>query len=348
MRAPRRELRAGEPEIHPVRTDDGVELRLTRHRGGDRGPVLLTHGLGVSSGIFTTDTIDTNLLEHLYEGGWDVWLLDYRASIDLPVSRSSFTADDVALFDYPAAVKGVLERTGADSVQVVAHCFGATTFTMAMLAGLEHVRAAVCSQVSVDVAASRGSRVKSALRLGTVLQLLGAQRLTARTTGGRNLFARAWDAGLRLLPARADDRCGSAACRRISFMYSPLYEHAQLAPETHASLDELFGRANMRTMNHLSRIVRAGHVVAADGSERYLPHLDRLAIPLLFVHGALNRCFLPVSTERTLDRLSAANGAELYKRVVVPRYGHIDCIFGRDAARDVFPAISSHLAETAA
>ena len=77
-----------------------------RHRGGDRGPVVLTHGLGVSSLIFAIDTIATNLLEYLFEAGYDCWLLDYRSSIDLPSSGEPHTADDVARYDYPPRSPG--------------------------------------------------------------------------------------------------------------------------------------------------------------------------------------------------------------------------------------------------
>ena len=59
----RRPLRCGVGQAFPVTTEDGKQLRLTRYRGGDRGPVVLTHGLGVSSLIFSIDTIATNLLE---------------------------------------------------------------------------------------------------------------------------------------------------------------------------------------------------------------------------------------------------------------------------------------------
>ena len=37
------------------------------------------------------------------------------------------------------------------------------------------------------------------------------------------------------------------------------------------------------------------------------------------------------------------NGPKLYHRVVVPDYGDIDCIIGKNAARDVFPLILAHL-----
>ncbi|MGZ5890945.1 MAG: hypothetical protein ACXWJS_10170, partial [Hyphomicrobium sp.] len=62
---------------------------------------------------------------------------------------------------------------------------------------------------------------------------------------------------------------------------------------------------------------------------------------------AKNECFKPESTARTLARLSEANGKQLYERHVIPGYGHIDCIFGKNAAIDVFPHIVAHLDKTA-
>src|SRR5262245_30842793 len=88
----RRALRAPAPTQHQFKTSDGVELLLTRYHGGNKGPVMLIHGLGVSSLIFSIDTIDTNLLEYLVEKGYDVWLLDYRCSIRLQASYAQYTA----------------------------------------------------------------------------------------------------------------------------------------------------------------------------------------------------------------------------------------------------------------
>ena len=73
---------------------------------------------------------------------------------------------------------------------------------------------------------------------------------------------------------------------------------------------------------------------------------DRLAIPITFIHGEKNECFLPESTERSVRRLSEVNGAQFYRRQVIHGYGDIDCILGRDAARDVFPLIADHLEAT--
>ena len=76
---------------------------------------------------------------------------------------------------------------------------------------------------------------------------------------------------------------------------------------------------------------------------RSMPHLDRLKIPLTFLHGARNKLFLPEGSSHSLDVLSAANGPENYKRIEFPTYAHMDLFIGRDAAKDVFPLIANEL-----
>jgi cholesterol oxidase len=77
----------------------------------------------------------------------------------------------------------------------------------------------------------------------------------------------------------------------------------------------------------------------------YLNHLDRLAFPMTFLHGAENRLFFPEGTIKTVEALSAANGAHLYKHVLIPNYAHMDLFIGRNAARDVYPTILAALEE---
>jgi cholesterol oxidase len=342
----KRTLRVAAPELHVCTTSDGLQLRLTRYRG-KKGPVILSHGLGVSSAIFSLDTIDTNLLEYLFAEGYDVWLLDYRASIDLPASSTQFTADDVAQKDYPAAVEAVRRLTGAATVQMVVHCYGSTTFFMAMLAGLQGVRSAVCSQIATHIVAPAITRFKVGLHLPEVLDALGVDSLTAYVDRHADWKNRLFDVALKCYPVAQEERCTSPVCHRITFMYAPLYEHAQLNALTHETLHETFGIANMRAFEHLALMTKKGHLVTATGEDAYLPHLDRLAIPITFIHGERNACFLPASTEKTYELLRQKNGAGLYRRHVIPDYGHIDCIFGKNAVKDVYPFILQHLEDTA-
>lgn len=346
--APRkkRELRVDAPETHLFSTDDGVQLRLTRYRGGAKGPVMLAHGLGVSSLIFSIDTIGTNLLEYLFANGYDVWLLDYRASIALPSSTASQNADDVALMDYPAAVSYVREAAGVESVQVVAHCYGAITFSMAILGGLKGVRSAVLSQAGMHTVTPFLGRVKAGLYLPSMLENLGIESITAYAGSNPDWKDRLFSRALDILPGQGEEGCDNPICPRITFMYGHLYRHSRLNSETHGALDEMFGVAAIDAFEHVARIVRAGHVMTADGRDNYMPNLGRMAIPVAFIHGAENGCWLPESTERSYNALRAANGPQFYTRHVIPGYGHLDCIFGEDAAEDVYPLILRHLQET--
>ncbi|WP_206995488.1 alpha/beta fold hydrolase [Trinickia mobilis] len=343
----RRRLNAPAPDTHYFRTQDGKTLRLTRYRAGNKGPLLLIHGSGVSSAIFTTDMIDTNLLEHLCAGGYDVWLVDLRVSIALPSAAEPTTADAIAAYDIPAAVAKVCELSGAASIHVIAHCLGAVTLTMALLSGLTRVRSAVLSQVSAHLIPEPLARVKAGLHLPEMLDHLGITGLSALAEHARwpaNLL----DEALRLYPVEHGEGCRSAVCHRATFMYGQVYEHAQLNDVLHENLQELFGVHDMRLFEHLAAMVRAGHIVRADGEDVYLDDLSGLDLPITFIHGALNRCYLPESTLKTYDLLRSAYPDQRYEHVLIDGYGHIDCIFGRDAARHVYPSIARHLAAHAA
>ncbi|HEY2291481.1 MAG TPA: alpha/beta fold hydrolase [Thermoanaerobaculia bacterium] len=342
----KRPLRAGAPEIHYFRTSDGVDLRLTRYQGGTRGPVLLVHGAGVSSGIFSSDLPETNLLELLYANQYDVWLFDFRVSIDLPASQQQSNGDQIATIDHPEAVAEVRRLTGAETIQAVVHCYGANTFFMALLAGLQGVRSLVCSQIATNLITPLATEIKTGLHLPNLMDALGIKSLTAYVDSHADWKSRVYDEVLRLAPVPRDQHCDSPVCHRITFMYALLYQHEQLGQRIHDNLHELFGISNMATFEHLALMVRRKEVVDHDGNDVYMPHLDRLAIPMRFIHGAENRCYLPESTQQTLDLLSARNGAALYDRFVIPDYGHIDCIFGQHAARDTYPLILEHLEKT--
>lgn len=342
----RRPLRAPTPELHPFQSLDNVPLLLTRYHGGNKGPVLLVHGLGVSSRIFTADTIETNLVEYLVAHGYDAWLLDFRVSVDLAASSMESTADDVANFDYPAAVAKVVQKTGAATVQAIVHCYGATTFFMSMLAGLQSVRSIVCSQIANDVIAVPITQDKAAMHFPNLLEKMGFSSLTAYVSAHPDWKDRLFDEALKLYPIQWTEHCNSDVCHRITFLYSLLYEHAQLNETTHDALHEMFGVANIRALEHLALLVRTKHLVDSRGGEVYMGHLDRLRLPICFIHGAENQCYLPVSTELTYNSLCELHGRDLYSRHVIPGYGHIDCIYGKNAAQDVYPYILAHLEAT--
>jgi cholesterol oxidase len=281
--------------------------------------------------------------------GYDVWLFDFRVSTALEASKLRCDGDDVARFDHPAAVRKVLEVTGAPSLQAVVHCYGSNTFVMSMLAGhTTDVRSLVCSQVAMHLDTGPMAKMMAGLHVPGGLDALGVDSMTAYTARGSGWRSSLLDAALRLYPIEDDEECRSAVCHRITFLYGLLYEHEQFDGRIHDGLHELFGVVNIGSLDHLAEMVRAGHVVDADGNDVYVTdeNLLRMAQPTLLLSGAENRCYRTKSMTRTLEALSRVNGPSSCRLEVVPGYGHIDGIFGKDAATDVHPLILAHLDAT--
>ena len=108
-------------------------------------------------------------------------------------------------------------------------------------------------------------------------------------------------------------------------------------------MHEMFGIANLKMMSHLALCTRKGHLVDATGEDVYLPNLERLNLPITFVHGELNKVWLPEATEATYDLLRKNFDPDQYERVVIPRYGHLDPVFGKDALADCYGFFLEHL-----
>ncbi|CAB3802128.1 hypothetical protein LMG28614_05550 [Paraburkholderia ultramafica] len=347
----KRALRAPAPQVVFFDTPDGTTLRLTRYVDPARQaarPVLLIHGSGVSSRIYSTDLIATNMVEYLCAAGYDVWLVDLRVSIEMPSVLVPTNVDKVAREDIPAAVARIRELTGAQQIQAVGHCLGGLALSMSLLSGLEGVRSAVISQVSTHPVPGTLEKIKAGLHIPGIMQYLKLRDLSAYTQDDswpQNLL----DEALRLYPIDHDEGCGNPICHRATFLYGLLYEHEKLNETLHANLQELLGVHDVEVFKHLAAMVRAGKVVDAEGKDVYLTGtdgmkgLEGMRLPIGFIHGDRNETYLPKSTELTFDMLVKQFPEQPYERHLIPGYGHIDCIFGKNASVDVYPVIARYL-----
>jgi len=368
-----------------ITTADNAQIRLTRYvdrnRERDRGAVILAPGFGMSTYSFVVPTIDCNLTEYLVGLGYDVWLLDYRASEFTPSSRSQFSIDDIARYDFPKAVYRVIdvrreEKRLKPEPHVLGHCVGSIACLMALLRGYIRplhasgdasadgesagpaVRSLICSQSFTHVAQPRTNRIKAGLHLADVLQQLRAwPTLTSDFDSRSRLGGWIWDRILHFYPSR--ERCRNPVCRRNLFLYGQVVRHDQLNTETHNAMYDLFDLGNLTAMQQLQRIVAAGRIVDAKGKDNYLMGAEgepvppeRLRLPIRLLQGMGNRLFYPVGGALSLAWLRE-NGIkkkedELYRMDCIPRYGHLDLFVGRSAATDVFPVIARALAYNSA
>jgi decaprenylphospho-beta-D-ribofuranose 2-oxidase len=344
---PARALRLPPPERHDIVTADGVTLRLERYRAGNGTPLILAAGYSMPTRVFTLDTVDTNLAEYLCERGHDVWLFSWRSSPDLASRRSRFTLDDVARHDWPAAVDFVLQATGAEKVHCIAHCIGSQTLLMSALLGRLQgkIRSAVCLQTGLHYEVPFLARLKSWTRTTEVLSVAGLRYIDPSAGVRRPWGYRVLDQALRLWPISHAQRCDNPTCRRAAFIWGELVNHANLSEATHERMADLLGDAPLHPFIQMTGSIRHGRLVDAAGRDSYFLSLERLHLPITFIHGGANGTFHERATARTHEALCAANGAAGYRRHVVDGYGHMDCLIGRDAAADVFPLIWRHLAQ---
>jgi cholesterol oxidase len=147
------------------------------------------------------------------------------------------------------------------------------------------------------------------------------------------------DAAISALATLLPQSCDSDACHRQSATFGNLVCHAQLNDQTHALLAELIPEVSvgfLRDVTPLSRQLSA----LSEEDER---HLDRLRLPITFLSGEHNETLAPLGTEESYQQLCSAHGPALYRRHVLAGYGHLDCLIGKDADRDVFPLIAQSL-----
>ena len=218
---------------------------------------------------------------------------------------------DRARIDHPEAVGPVPQVTGAETIQVVVHCYGSTTFFMSMLAGLRGRalgRSARRSPTEPRSPAPR-AKIKSGLHLPELLERSGVDSLTAYTADAtpdwksHALRRRSCN----LVPGPRSEDCRNPVCHRITLhVLAALRARAARRAHPRRRCTSCSAWPTSRRFEHLAADgARQARSVDADGSDVYLPHLDRLAMPIRFIHGAENRCYLPESTERTYDLLCA-------------------------------------------
>jgi hypothetical protein len=347
------DLRAGPGEWHDcpsrpglrrrivgVRTEDGRDLTVHHIRGDaepTEGPVLLLHGTGVRAELFYGAPTPSSIVDALVEAGFDVWVGNWRGSIDLP--ECDYTLDEVARYDHPALIATVLRETGAQTLKAIVHCQGSTSFAFACAAGLvAEVTDVVSNAVSFHPVVPRLSKLKMQLLLpGMQLGFPGFDpQWTLRPTALR--------ARLVALIARTVQReCHEPVCQMAQFTYgvggNVLWDHANIDPPTHRWIAREFGWVPTSFFRQMARCTKAGHLVAASGFEE-IPDNVVAAPPRnrprwTFLAGSANRCFLPSSQERSFAWLDAIEPGR-HALIEVPRYTHLDLFFGRNAVRDVY------------
>ncbi|RJL24178.1 alpha/beta fold hydrolase [Bailinhaonella thermotolerans] len=357
-------VRDAEVSTHPFATEDELGLTLTRfHRAGSAHPddvVLLVHGLTSASDIFIVPET-RNMVSHLLDSGFgDVWALDFRMSSRFPYNMETrkHTLDAIARYDYPAALTELRRHVGARRIHVIAHCLGSVSFCMSLFGGaIDGITSVVANSVALTPRVPSWSRLKLAVAPTLLEYVLGLSYIDPRFKAAPPLTRR-W------LMARAvsffHPECRESACHMQSFMWGSgrpaMYLHRNLAPETHTHerLADLNGASDVHYYRHVGKMVRAGRAVKYDTGDPalaslpddYLADPGRVDTPILFITGDDNRVF--TDSNIVCHKLLSKVAPGRHELAIIPGYGHIDTIIGKNAHLDVFPLIVDWLKRKAA
>lgn len=329
--------------------------------------VLLLHAFGQSGLSYTykakDSTSGSNLAEAFYNEGYEVWVLDSRMSSRSGYAERAVTVDMLAEHDVTGAVNHILEQlrqeldTGDHAgaplqIAAFAQCIGAASLWMAALSGrLAHsadvskLWAATFSQVH---ALTQGTPLtRSKVWLPSLLQKV-MTHVPFAVRGSQHGLAWQWmDRLFSSLPAPEAERAlssqedGVATCRRIRFIESPLFFHANMDPATVNDMNRLFGPASLRLFAHARRFVEHERLVDEDGMNRYVTDGNRdshLTFPIQLLHGRDNELFDVSGARETQAWLKQrpALSKEQDRMSVIDHYGHLDVLIGKNAASDVF------------
>ena len=330
----------------PFTAGDGFACNLINVRGNrapDRGPVLLVHGAGVRANIFRA-RVDTTLVDYLVKRGYDVWLENWRASIDFPPNR--WTLDQAALHDHPRAVQKVVSETGSNEVKAVIHCQGSTSFMMSAVAGLvPQVKVIVSNAVSLHPVVPWISRLKGIVAVPIV------SRLTPYLNPQWGLHAEgAVPKFIKGLVELTHHECDNGVCKQASFTYGTgfptLWRHENLNDETHEWIKQEFASVPMRFFQQMADCISKGHLVSVEGFPQlpadFVAQPPRTEARIAFLAGERNVCFLPESQQRTHEYFCERR-KDYHSLHVLAGYGHLDVFIGKNAASDVFPIIADEL-----
>ncbi len=363
--------------------------RLTRYTAPGRAtaglpPVVMIHGYSASGTTFAHPMLeDQGLGGHLAAvHGRDVWVLDLRSSPGLDGAASPWRFEHMAFEDIPDAIAKVVAHTGAENVDVVAHCMGSAQLNLALLSAPadpsdnlralpKRLRRVVMSQVTPTFMLSP-TNVTRAHILTWLRHYLPMGRY-AFTPEVRQQADDLIDRLLSLVPTtpqdwRRENPSGwhprptpwVLTRHRMDALYGRTFELANMTDDVLDHIDHFFGPMNLSTLAEVLNYGRTRLVTRSDGSlGRNQP--DRIAevyadIPVMSVHGLSNGMIDPATAELTAQRWRDAQALLAHRQggalkpgqlqhtvLNLPRHGHQDALIGRGVKAEVYAPIATFL-----
>jgi lysosomal acid lipase/cholesteryl ester hydrolase len=344
-----------EISTHYVETEDKLGLGMLRFtRAPCDDVVLIIHGLTTSADMFIMPE-HYNLVRYLHDHGFtDIWCLDMRMSNrhSYNLAHHRYTMDDIALYDYPAALAKIREQIGDKRIHVICHCLGSVSFMMSLFGkAVDGISSVISNSVSLTPRVPAWSEIKLSFAPFFIEYIFGFEYVDPTWSEDPGLTRGKIFSWLVSLFHR---ECDVPACQMLSLMWGTgwpaLYFHENLADVTHERGGDLYGGNSMHYYRHVRKMVKSdNYAVKYDPAnpkynrlpDNYFQYAKEITTPVLFMTGSDNRVFTD-SNILAYKRLSLLVPGQ-HELHVFPGYGHQDVFMGKNVHVDIFPRLLEFL-----
>ena len=327
-------------------------------------PILLIHGYSASGTTFAHHSVRPNVASSLWDRGRDVWIADLRTSAGMPHAREPWTFEQVGMADIPVAVHQVCAMTGADRIDVFAHCMGSAMLGMALLGSEsprerflplrrqlpDRIRRLVMSQVAPAVVFTPDNTFR-AYAMQYLRHFLPMEDYEFRPSGPRSHKDRLMDRFLATLPYPEEEfdrenpfwppwrRTPWVGTRhRMDALYGRDFNVNNLPQEMLDCIDDHFGPLSIETVSQAVHFARLRAITTRQGFNDFVRPdrlREKLRFPILHVHGRQNGLVsnrTPAHYRKVLTDSDARFESPQAFQPILYDAGHQDLLIGRPAA----------------
>ncbi|XP_066476526.1 lipase member M-like [Tiliqua scincoides] len=335
-------------EEYQVLTEDGYFLQVNRisygvHSPGKTGPrpvVLLVHGLLYEGRTWIANVPSNSLGFFLADAGYDVWILNCRGTTwsrrhqTLSIDQEqfwNFSFHELGIYDVPAAIHFILEKTQQDGLYYIGHSQGASVgliaFSVMPQLG-EKVKLFMCLAPAYTLVDLRGKFLPLVLApQGLIRLIFGKKEFCLFSNKLKAMFAKL---------------CSYAIIDKICLQTNDVYRKEDLnvsRADVYIGIYPDF--TSVKTIIHWNQVWKSHEFKYFDygckNKEMYnmstppFYKIEDIIVPTAVWSGGKDRTVTTRDTERLLPRIKPL---VFYKEI--PYWDHQDFIWGLDAPENLF------------
>ncbi|MGV3619693.1 MAG: alpha/beta fold hydrolase [Archangium sp.] len=311
-----------EAERHRAKTDDGIEIELTRYHpkgAAKRLPVVLCHGISANARNMDLDD-RVSMARWFAAQGRETWTMSLRATGESTDPKGPVNFDDYWRHDLPAVVEYVKRVSGVEQLDFVGHSMGGLVLYAYLSQGGTGVRTAATmgSPTRIDY----GSSIES------LINDFGIRIVSPSGALPTSFLAKV---GAPLEPLVDDGPIER-------FFYNPQSTRSD-------SFQRLliYGTANVAggVALQLSAMMRTGEFLSFDKRINYREDLAKVTTPILVVAARMDRIAVTPAVKDGYRALGGPKEWLLITRANGTRgeYGHMDLVIGDRAADEVWSKV---------